>query len=110
MLMSLLLMFVILAAGAGLLLWHARAAFVVQLKNGATQVKRGTPPPGFVRGCGDVARMYGLKQGRISGIRTGQGIQLRFSRDIPEHTHQPFRNVWTPPPGGNGGGGRRAAG
>ncbi|ANB02551.1 DUF3634 family protein [Ectothiorhodospira sp. BSL-9] len=110
MLMPLLLMFAILALGAGLLIWHARIAFVVKLQDGKAQAQRGTPPPDFLRGCGDVARMYGIKQGRIRGIRSGQGIRLSFSRDIPEHTHQPFRNVWTPPPGGNGGGGRRAAG
>ncbi|MBK1672983.1 hypothetical protein CKO35_06610 [Ectothiorhodospira shaposhnikovii] len=110
MLLTLALMLLILLLGLVLLLWHARTAFVITLEQGRARTLRGTAPPGFLRGCDEVARMYRLTQGRISGVRTAHGVQLRFSREIPEHVHQPLRNVWTPPTDGGGGGGHRAAG
>ncbi|WP_018950537.1 DUF3634 family protein [Thioalkalivibrio sp. ALMg11] len=110
MLLTFLLMFAVLGLGVALMLWHARLVFSVELRDGATRVRRGQPPSGFTRGCEDVARRYGLKRGRIAAVRTDGGIQLRFSRHLPAKTHQAFRNVWTPPPGGGGGGGMRATG
>lgn len=110
MLITLLLMFAALGLGIALMLWHARLVFTVELRDGAARVRRGKPPSGFARGCEDVARRHGLKRGRISAVRTDQGVRLRFSRHLPANTHQAFRNVWTPPPGGGGGGGMRATG
>lgn len=81
-----------------------RVRFVVELHNGVARVRRGDPPSSFVRGCSDVARVYRLTQGTISGIRTGSGIELRFSPDIPKRVQQPFRNIWEPPASGPGGG------
>jgi len=92
-----------------LVLRHARTAFVIELDDGSARCVSGTPPAGFVSACEDVARLYRVDRGRIRGVRTGAGLQLRFSRDIPERVRQPFRNVWTPPPGG-GPGGHRARG
>ncbi len=89
---------------------QTRVRFVVELREGTPEVRRGDPPSSFVRACADVARLYRLRQGRITGVRTGDGIELRFSDDIPSRAHQPFRNVWTPPPSDGPGGGRRAAG
>ncbi|WP_018140491.1 MULTISPECIES: DUF3634 family protein [unclassified Thioalkalivibrio] len=110
MLITFLLMFAALGLGVALMLWHARLVFSVELRDGAARVRRGKPPSRFVSGCEDVARRYGLKRGQINAVRTDGGVQLRFSRDLPEMTHQAFRNVWTPPPGGGGGGGMRATG
>ncbi len=83
---------------------RTRVRFVLELGNGRVRVKRGDPPSNFVRGCGEVARFHGLTQGTVSGIRTGNGIELRFSPDIPARAHQSFRNVWEPPTSGPGGG------
>ncbi len=110
MLLTFLILFALLGLGVALMLWHARLVFSVELRDGAARVRRGKPPSGFVRGCEDVARQYGLKQGRIQAVRTDRGVELRFSRHLPPKTHQAFRNVWTPPPGGGGGGGMRATG
>ncbi|WP_019627206.1 DUF3634 family protein [Thioalkalivibrio sp. ALJT] len=110
MLLTLLILFVLLGLGLALMLWHARQVFAIELRDGAARVRSGKPPTAFVRGCADVARQFGLTRGRITAVRTGTGVQLRFSREIPEKTHQAFRNVWTPPPGGGGGGGMRATG
>lgn len=89
---------------------QTKVRFVVELREGAAAVRRGDPPSSFVRACADVARLYRLRQGRITGIRTGDGIELRFSDDIPDRVRQPFRNVWNPPPSDGPGGGHRAAG
>ena len=110
MLLTLLIMLLLLGLGVALMLWHARQVFSVELRDGTARVRRGKPPAGFLRGCEDVARQFGLKRGRIAAVRTDTGVQLRFSRDLPAKTHQAFRNVWTPPPGGGGGGGMRATG
>ncbi|WP_018936251.1 DUF3634 family protein [Thioalkalivibrio sp. ALJ24] len=110
MLLTLLIMFAVLALGVALMLWHARLVFTVELRDGTARVRRGKPPRAFLRGCEDVARQYRLKRGRIHAVRADGGVQLRFSRDLPKNTHQAFRNVWTPPPGGGGGGGMRATG
>ncbi len=98
-----------LAAGLAAMLWDARKAFVVTLQGGQPAVRRGHPPRDFIRGCRDVARLYGLTRGTVYGIRTSSGLQLRFSRDIPARARQPLRNIWTPPPPGGGDGDRRRA-
>jgi len=88
---------------------HVRVRFVIDLDGGKARVRRGDPPAAFVRGCSDVARLYRLQTGRIFGIRTGNGIEIRFSKDIPGRARQPVRNMWEPPRSG-GPGGNRAAG
>lgn len=92
-----------------LFLRHVRVRFVVDLDGGKARVRRGDPPAAFVRGCSEVARLYRLSSGRIFGIRSGNGIELRFSKEIPDRAHQPLRNMWVPPSSG-GPGGNRAAG
>jgi len=92
-----------------LFLRHVRVRFIVDLDGGTARVRRGDPPAAFVRGCSDVARLYRLQMGRILGVRTGNGVELRFSKEIPGRAHQPLRNIWVPP-GSGGPGGNRAAG
>ncbi|WP_373025903.1 DUF3634 family protein [Thioalkalivibrio sp.] len=92
-----------------LFLRHVRVRFVIDLNGGKARVRRGDPPAAFVRGCSEVARLYRLSSGRIFGIRSGNGIELRFSKEIPDRAHQPLRNMWVPPSSG-GPGGNRAAG
>lgn len=82
-----------------------RSIFVIDIIDGGAQVRRGTPPAGFVSACSDIARLYGIRSGYVECVGRGRHARLRFSRDIPERARQPFRNVWTPPdsprPGGN---------
>jgi hypothetical protein len=92
-----------------LFLRHVRVRFVIDLERGTARVRRGDPPAAFVRGCSEVARLFGLQRGRVLGVRTGNGIELRFSKEIPARAHQPLRNIWVPPTSG-GPGGNRAAG
>ena len=100
---------VALAAFIGFAL-HARTVFLLEIRPGRVDVRRGRPPPGFVSACEDVCRLYRLDRGTIRGVRSPGGTRLEFSRDIPERARQPFRNVWTPPPRGGGGGGAARAG
>jgi len=83
--------------------------FLIEFHNGTPRVRQGRPPAGFLSACADIARLYGIRSGRIRCIRAMGTQQLRFSRDIPERARQPLRNVWTPPPTG-GPPGRRAWG
>ncbi|WP_043740726.1 DUF3634 family protein [Thioalkalivibrio nitratireducens] len=99
-----------MAAVFAVFLMHVRVRFVIDLNDGRARVLRGDPPSAFVRGCSDVARLYRVRRGRIVGVRTAGGIELRFSRDLPERAHQPLRNVWVPPGSGGPGGGRAAGG
>jgi hypothetical protein len=89
---------------------HTRVRFVIELEGSAARARRGDPPSAFVRACSDVARLHRISSGRILGLRTGSGIELQFSPDIPRRAHQAFRNVWIPPDSGGPGGGNRAAG
>ena len=55
--------------------------------------RRGTPPPAFVNDCGDVAREFELTNGWLDVIGSAGRLQLRFSPELPEYSHQRFRNV-----------------
>ena len=55
--------------------------------------RRGTPPPAFVNDCGDVAREFDLTRGWLDVIGREGRLQLRFSPELPAHSHQRFRNV-----------------
>jgi len=92
-----------------LFLRHVRVRFIIDLAGGQARVRRGDPPAAFVRGCSDVARLYRLNAGRVFGIRAAHGIEIRFSKDVPDRARQPLRNMWEPP-GSGGPGGHRAAG
>jgi len=87
-----------------------RIRFVIDVQEATARVRRGDPPAAFVRACSEVARMHRFARGRVTGLRTGSGIELRFSPDIPLRAHQPLRNAWIPPTSGGPGGAGRAAG
>ena len=102
----------VLGGIAAVLLLRLRIVFVIELRDGRARVRAGRPPEDFPAACEDVARRRSVPHGRITGVRDGSSVRLTFSRDIPESSHQAFRNVWTPPPprGGPPGGGMRARG
>lgn len=102
----------VFAAGAALAVWRLRIVFVVDVSEDGARLRRGRVATDFLDGCDDVARRHGITRGRISGVRDGASVRLQFSREIPQRSHQAFRNVWTPPPpsGGPSGGGMRASG
>ena len=67
--------------------------FVVEIEEGVARASKGSPSPGFLSDCSDVAKTFEIKRGRLFGHRSGGGISLRFSPEIPEDSHQRFRNV-----------------
>ncbi|WP_440994977.1 DUF3634 family protein [Arhodomonas sp. SL1] len=89
---------------------HGRTVYCITFEADGPVVTRGTPPAGFLSGCRDIARLYGITEGQVRCVRTAAGHRLRFSRNLPERARQPLRNVWEPPPPGGGGGGARARG
>ncbi|MBK1733803.1 hypothetical protein CKO15_00600 [Halorhodospira abdelmalekii] len=98
-----------LVAGLAWMLWDARYVFIVAIEDGKVRSQRGSPSPSFLRDCRDVVRLHRLRRGKIYGERTAAGVELGFSREIPEHARQALRNVWTPPPSGGGDGAKRRA-
>lgn len=77
-----------------------RFVFIIELSTEGATVRQGSPPAAYVRASGEVARLQRIPQGRIQGVRQGNGVVLRFSRDMPERVRQPLRNCWSsdPPP------------
>jgi hypothetical protein len=67
--------------------------FVVEFEDGAARASKGSPSPGFLSDCSDVAKTFEIRSGRIYAHRNGAALQLRFSPEIPEESHQRFRNV-----------------
>jgi len=75
-----------------------RRRFLIEIENGRAVLRQGTPPPGFVSACSDVARLHNVTRGQIEGLGQGRHARLKFSRNLPERVRQAIRNVWTPPP------------
>lgn len=67
--------------------------FVVEIEEGAARASKGSPAPGFLGDCSDVAKTFEIHSGRIYTHRNGGALQLRFSPEIPEESRQRFRNV-----------------
>ena len=70
------------------------AAFEVVIENGTANTIRGSVPGSFLADCDSIARDHDIRKGSIRGVRRSQGLTLDFSRDIPEESHQKFRNVF----------------
>ncbi|MBK1735591.1 hypothetical protein CKO15_09900 [Halorhodospira abdelmalekii] len=98
-----------LAVGVAWMLWDARYVFIVAIENGKIRIKRGSPPEKFLRSCRIVVYLHKLQRGKIYGERTAAGVELSFSREIPERPRQAFRNVWDSPPSGGGDTAKRRA-
>ena len=87
-----------IAGGAGAVwqtvLFGSRPAFVIDLKDGRATSRSGKAPAKFLQSCEEIAATASLATGTIRGVRDRRGISLVFSRDIPDRTHQQFRNAW----------------
>ncbi len=76
--------------------WWRGGGFKIVISESGAALRRGQALAAFVEHCATIARDAGLESGSIYGIRSHQGLSLRFSRDVPEHLHQRFRNAWAP--------------
>jgi hypothetical protein len=80
-------------------LWQAvpfgsRPVFIIDVKDGRASLRSGKAQARFLQSCEEIAAGASLATGTIRGVRDRRGISLVFSRDIPELTHQRFRNAW----------------
>ena len=84
--------------GAGALwqavLFGSRPVFIIDVKDGRASLRSGKAQARFLQSCEEIAAGASLATGTIRGVRDRRGISLVFSRDIPEMTHQRFRNAW----------------
>ncbi len=78
--------------------WLQRRAnpplFVVTIHGGTAQCTKGEAPPLWIADIAAIADDLGIEQGRIDGVRTWRGVELRFSPDLPAISHQRFRNTF----------------
>ena len=73
---------------------HRPARFVVAIRNGTVEVRKGRVPGAFLADCELLCRENGLASGTIRGVEKDGRVELRFSGDIPARHHQRFRNVY----------------
>jgi hypothetical protein len=76
------------------LIANTRFVFWVRIRNGVPSVGRGKVAAPFLRDLVDVCGEYPIERGWVGGVRRGRGIQLAFSRSIPERCRQQLRNLW----------------
>ncbi len=110
---------ILLAGLVSFLLWRAmggRPDFELWIHEHRVECIRGEVPGSFLHAGAEVARIAGLRHGRIRGYLDGNSVRLRFSSAVPEAVRQRFRNVWPheatpgPRPPRSGGPRRRARG
>lgn len=110
---------ILLAGFVSFLLWRAmggRPDFDLRIRGHRVECVRGEVPGSFLHAGAEVARIAGLRRGRIRGYLDGNSVHLRFSSAVPETVRQRFRNVWPhdatpgPHPPRSGGPRRRARG
>jgi hypothetical protein len=87
-----------MAAVAVVLFLFFRAAaapeFEIRIDERGVSVKRGKISGRFVGECQAICRDWGITTGTVKGVRTRDGVVLRFSPEVPPEHHQRFRNAW----------------
>ena len=68
--------------------------FVIVIRESEVSVRRGQVPRQFLDAVEDISSSVGIAKGKITGVRQGDRIRLRFSRSIPARIHQRLRNAW----------------
>jgi hypothetical protein len=71
----------------------APTLFEIEIQGDTLRVRHGEAPGGIVSEFADAARDLEIRRGTIRGVRTGHGVTLAFSREIPAEAHQRFRNI-----------------
>ena len=92
MISLLLMIFLLLAAGA-LLIWQASIIFSMKIVDGEVRVRRGDPPRHFEHAARDVVRRYGIEAGRLTAVRTGDGLRLRSSSSVPREARNELQSA-----------------
>ncbi len=69
-------------------------AFIIKIKNREAFDNKGNVSSQFISECTEIAKSENIPEGKIYGMAKEYGTGLGFSKDIPESSHQRFRNVW----------------
>ena len=88
---------ILLVVGAVWIIIHfvrSKPLFIIAFRDGVPTAIRGKVPHRFLQECKEIAESNEIVAGRIDGIEKDQQVSLKFSSEIPEDTHQQFRNVW----------------
>jgi hypothetical protein len=91
---SLIFIALVVAAVFGLVFWFGKSGtFLIRITPSGAKAVRGQVPRGFVSDCAEIARTTRLKRGEIRAVGRGDRVKLKFSKEIPGHHHQRFRNA-----------------
>lgn len=78
--------------------WLQRAVnpplFAIDFARGEPRIVKGLVPAAWLADCAVLAAQFGIHRGRVDGVRTWRGVELRFSPDLPAASHQRFRNTF----------------
>ncbi|MDY6836338.1 MAG: DUF3634 family protein [Thermodesulfobacteriota bacterium] len=68
--------------------------FTVTIKDGEARSHQGRVSSRVLSEFTEIAKQQSISKARIYGIRRGDDIVLKFSRNISSSDQQRFRNVW----------------
>jgi Protein of unknown function (DUF3634) len=89
----------VLLVVAGLLVWltRPRRVFVISIREGRVAGVSGPVPRRFIGDVERVCAFWGIREGKVIGIRRGRSIQLTVAGGIDAKHAQAFRNAWENP-------------
>lgn len=68
--------------------------FVVRIRSGLPQVRRGKVTDAFLDAIKEICQDTGIQTGEVRGVPRGGRITLWFSRELPNGFRQRLRNWW----------------
>jgi hypothetical protein len=71
-----------------------RYEFVIVIRSGTAQLRRGKATAAFVDQVAQVCREHNVVRGWVGGIRERRRLKLAFSRSVPRACRQRLRNLW----------------
>lgn len=77
--------------------WLVRLArppiFSVRIRRGIVQPSKGLVPPGVLNDFRAVVQDFGIDAGYVDCVASFGRVLARFSPEVPDSSHQRFRNV-----------------
>ena len=85
MFVTFLLMVGFLIIAAAVLIWQVGILFSIVIEeDGSIRVTRGDPARNFLHAVREVISRHALNGGRITAVRSRDGVRVRCSRNIPD--------------------------
>jgi hypothetical protein len=88
---------IVVIALAILVVWlviQPRYLWTIEITGGKVRKSKGVVPAAFLEDVEAICRESQISAGTIRAIGYGKRTSLRFSRHIPRHLCQRFRNAW----------------